>query len=95
MSGKKFDSLAALVGDIDEKYRGATFGNRYDGKYRVASVGSGTVESIIERLMMFFGVRFTEQAGGTVESIIERLMKRLKERKKTQLVYLILEENDG
>lgn len=68
MSGKKFDGIDALVDDIKANYRGAEVGNRYDGKYRVASVGEGTAESIWER--------FTT-------------------RKKTELVYLILEETDG
>ena len=49
MTGKKFDSIDALVADI-EKYRGAEVGNIYDGKYCVASVGKGTIEYIGEML---------------------------------------------
>ena len=68
MNDKKFANIDELCADIDRNYLGSQVGNIYDGKYRVTSVGSGTVESILERLMT---------------------------RKKTKLVYLILEDNDG
>ena len=79
VGGKNFASIDELRGDIERNYIGAgvgkihndgyrvTVGNN-DGKYRVASVGNGTPESIWERLTM---------------------------RKKTKLIYLILEETDG
>ena len=68
MSGKKLDSIDALVDNIKDKYLNAEFGKRFDDKYRVVSVGEGTPESIIERLTA---------------------------RKKTKLIYLIVEETDG
>ena len=53
MSGKKFDNLDGLRADIERNYKGSEVGNRYDGKYRVVSVGEGTLESIMERLGNF------------------------------------------
>ncbi len=76
MSDKSFDGIDALVKDIDANYQGAEVGNRYDGKYRVVSVGEVTAEFIVER----------------AKSIVERC---LTTRKKTELVYLKLEETDG
>lgn len=52
-SGKKSDSIDALVNDLKRNYDGAEVGKRYDGKYRVTSVGEGTIESIIKRLGHF------------------------------------------
>ena len=49
MNGKKFVSIDELRADIERNYKGSEVGNIYDGKYRVASVGEGTPESMIER----------------------------------------------
>ncbi len=80
MSDKKFDSIDALVADIEDNYLGAELpkpraSTNYqiihdgirNGKYRVASVGSGTAEYILRRLMT---------------------------QNKAKLVYLILEESN-
>ena len=71
MSGKSvktFDSIDALCDDIERNYKGSEDGKRFDGKYRVVSVGEGTIESIIKRLGNF---------------------------SRTEIVYLIVEKNDG
>ena len=63
MSDRNFDGIEELCADIEQNYNDSEV-----GKYRVVSVGDGTVESIVERLTA---------------------------RKKTKLIYLILEETDG
>ena len=63
VSDENSDDIAALVADIAANYRGAEF-----GKYRVVSVGNGTLESIMKRLGKF---------------------------SRTEIVYLIVEKNDG
>ena len=68
MSGKKFDSIDALVDDIERNYKGSEVGNRFNDKYRVKSVDKGTIKSIKERLGKF---------------------------SQTEIVYLIVEKNDG
>lgn len=57
MSGKKFDSIDALVNDIKANYLNAEFGNRYDGKYRVTTVDSETSTAIFEKLKGFLTKR--------------------------------------
>ena len=50
MSGAQFSGIDELVADIDAKYRGAEVDDRFNGKYRVTTVDSGTLSAIFEKL---------------------------------------------
>lgn len=57
MSSKKFDSIDALVDDIERNYEGSEVGNRYDGKYRVKEIDTGTTDAILKKLDGFLKKR--------------------------------------
>lgn len=57
MSGKNFDSIDALVKDIEAKYLGAEIGDRFNGKYRVTTVDSETSLAIFEKMKGFLTKR--------------------------------------
>lgn len=56
-SGKKFDSIDALVDDIERNYKGSEVGKRFNDKYRVTTVDSETGLLIREKLKGFLNKR--------------------------------------
>ena len=56
-NGKKFDSIDALVDDIECNYKYSEVGNRYDGKYRVKEIDTGTTDAILKKLEGFLKKR--------------------------------------
>jgi len=56
-SGKKFDSIDALVNDLKRNYDGTEVGNRFNDKYRVTTIDSETGLFIWEKLKGFLNKR--------------------------------------